>query len=456
MEHYLISTSSEDLSQAHMPTTISLVDHPATAWTKPKVTTSEKLLEAACPKQHRRCQRLVQSSFNRSGLREGHISASDNGFVWAAYHAYSAHHHLVIRPEDVWFAILTQMSFYINAHAEELRSFFVDHEGQKELNAVHDVADFGFLAVQMTELIAKNVIDPELREWVMPSFTTTTADDKVVGAVLFMGAMQSYFSYKMSIDCGLPSVTLLGEVSDWIDILRRLDKIDLLGEEPRQFASMLRPIVRHMILSFESPTNGEVAHFWNTIVHRHALFSGTDYLSGWLTAFCYWSETGETKRLGNRNVLFEDTKFPIVDIDDIPAGFASVPVKVDDRGDMYQATMVAGSIGIAAMESNVSSRDGVETLPASTALSELAGQQTLDSETSSMDDSNRRVLNTIQPISGWWIYENEAQEQAGAREAEKKRLRDEMDKNREDLKYGSEQWRNYFTMYRRLEELEAY
>lgn len=47
--------------------------------------------------------------------------------------AYSNHCHLEIRPEDVWFAIIAQLSFYINRHAEELRGKFVPFEGEKEL-----------------------------------------------------------------------------------------------------------------------------------------------------------------------------------------------------------------------------------------------------------------------------------------------------------------------------------
>lgn len=50
----------------------------------------------------------------------------------------------------------------INAHAEELRDTFVDHAGKKTLtivapNASLDNADFGDLAVKMTERIDENV-----------------------------------------------------------------------------------------------------------------------------------------------------------------------------------------------------------------------------------------------------------------------------------------------------------
>lgn len=171
------------------------------------------------------------------------------------------------------------------------------------------------MATRMTEMIAKNVNDPELRDWVMPSFTTTTYSDKVVGSILFMGAMQKYFSFGMSVSCGLPSVTLMGVVEDWRDILGRLDKLDQLGEEPALFAKMRRPVLLHMVLSFENPTSDEVVHFWNIIVHRNRRGSGTDYLSGWLAAFCFWDEDGKAKRVSEANIQFGNVAYPTVDID---------------------------------------------------------------------------------------------------------------------------------------------
>lgn len=96
-----------------------------------------------------------------------------------AYHAYSAHHHLCIRPEDVWFAILTQITFYINAHAEGLRSFFVAHEGKKQLEAISEIRNFALLAVQMGDIVGNNVVDPSLKDWVLPGFSTTTHTDIV-------------------------------------------------------------------------------------------------------------------------------------------------------------------------------------------------------------------------------------------------------------------------------------
>jgi hypothetical protein len=48
-------------------------------------------------------------------------------------------------------------------------------------------------------LIAKNVVDPELRTWIMPDFSTTEESDSVVAAILMMGALQQYFEYRFSL-----------------------------------------------------------------------------------------------------------------------------------------------------------------------------------------------------------------------------------------------------------------
>ncbi|RJE24910.1 hypothetical protein PHISCL_02742 [Aspergillus sclerotialis] len=59
----------------------------------------------------------------------------------------------------------------------------------------------------MTEIIEEIVVDPELRTCVMPVFSTTTSSDKVVAADLMMDALQKYFKYEMTLQCGIPSAT---------------------------------------------------------------------------------------------------------------------------------------------------------------------------------------------------------------------------------------------------------
>jgi hypothetical protein len=48
-------------------------------------------------------------------------------------YAYNSHEDIVLSPDDIWLMICTYSSEYINGNAEQLRSLFVDHEGQKKL-----------------------------------------------------------------------------------------------------------------------------------------------------------------------------------------------------------------------------------------------------------------------------------------------------------------------------------
>lgn len=126
------------------------------------------LLEGACFNEYLDCKEIIQSSFASLSKSSSSIDPSANGFVYSAIHAYSDHFHLNISPEDVWVAIITQLSFNINLHAEELQGKFVAFEGKKELVAIaigsRYSVDFGALAKALAVEVEHNVVDPELRE----------------------------------------------------------------------------------------------------------------------------------------------------------------------------------------------------------------------------------------------------------------------------------------------------
>lgn len=424
-----------------MPVTLETASHPARKWEGNPVSDASKLLEKASPKDFRRSKRIIQSSFSPQLFSESHVSPSDNGFVRAVYLAYSHHHHLTLRPEDVWFSILTQLNFFINAHAEELRSFFVSHDGQKDLEVVeagtiHSV-DFGNLAIRMTEMIEKNILDPELRTWIMPEFSTTTKSDRVVAAILMMGSLQKYFTYTMSLLCGIPTVTLLGEREDWAHMLAKLDKIPQLGKEPTRFAELLRPVLQRFVASFDNPTSPEVLDFWSKCADRSSGGSGPDYFSGWITAFCFWDEDGKAlypKERGGSDSLVSLTKeragceldgvyFHLVDTKDIPLGSVSVPVTVNNNGVTVKTKMLAGMVGIQATSSgSMLDADRGHT------------HRRFDSETFKHvlvpyipgPPTESPGLDSLQPLSGWWMYETEDAEVTEAREKEKKKIKDEL------------------------------
>lgn len=377
-----------------MPVTIKPISHGAS--TLPSTRTTQdltSLLRQARTEHSQECEQIDRFCFTNADL-DSKFCFSANGFVSTAIEAYNKHYHLTIRPEDVWFAILSQLSLWINANAEEARGIFVAHEGKKDLVVgLQQGNDNGEFAEQMTREIEKSATDPELREWIMPAFTTTTATDAVVATILIMGDLPKRVQFIGCSERGIPSVTLLGELSDWEELHTKLDKLETFGTEPAQFGCLLKPVISRFIESFHDPTSKNVVQFWDRMVSDECSNSGA--CGGWISAFCFWSEQGEN--LNDRHIQFRGGRgynldgmvYHTIASDEIPPGYAYLPVKVNDDGNKVATIIVAGSLG-----TKYTSSDGAS-----------AG--------------SGAGLDSVNPVSGWGMFVKKggADETAKASEA---------------------------------------
>jgi len=286
---------------------------------------------------------IIQSSASGDDGKSSSVSGAEYGLVSAIQHAYNTHHNLVLRPDDIWQAILTQFSFYVNAHAEELRDKFVDFEGKKKLTIemygnLFSV-NFGEFANRMVdEQIKTNIKDPEVTDWLLPGFTTTRVADRVAASVTIMSTLQSYFSYGCMLMCGIPEVTLLGTLEDWRSLRNKVDgllKYDVNGSKVmKQWSKLLATVIDQMILSVEGkPDIG----FWDTVCSYKGGGSGPTYLSGWVTAFAVFDQKGDWQ-----GGVPTGRSWPQIETGDIPVGTISVPVLVNDNGVEYDTQMIAG------------------------------------------------------------------------------------------------------------------
>ncbi|KAJ7123548.1 hypothetical protein C8R44DRAFT_783999 [Mycena epipterygia] len=390
-----------------MPVTFSPAQHPATSKDVQSVTATQ-ILQKACPNQFEQVDRIMQYSVGgRSGPLDMlfKIVPNENGFVNTVLSAYNHHYALVIRPDDVWLAIVSQFSFYVNANAELLRANFVAHEGKRELEIFGDIPpDFGALSRQMGEMIHKNVVDPSLRDWILPQFSTTTTSDTTMGSMLMMATMKKYFNYKMSFLCGLPRVTLEGKRQDWELVLRRLEKLKEYGLETTAWYHLLVPVVSRFLQAFDNPNSPDNYDFWQKVACNESFGSGSSYWSGWITAFCVFSTEGrwcgpklDTNRVQSKapesmssrrfwasytrpfqesrpHLTLDGTEYPIIDTTAVPSGYAEVDVLINNNGSEFPCVIVAGLVGMGFS----SSRD-------------LAVSSTGKND-------------TVRPVIGWWMY----------------------------------------------------
>ncbi|KZW02463.1 hypothetical protein EXIGLDRAFT_734586 [Exidia glandulosa HHB12029] len=383
-----------------MPVTFTVAQHdlaPVEGLSESRVKTAHALLS---PAHRKECKELFNSSF---GNLDAALPAADpvlynnNGLIHTVVRAYNLHHALVLRPDDIWLAILVQFSFFVNepGNSKRLRGRFVAHEGQEEL-VVLDVgsrytADFGRMARTMTDLLATRIVDPQLREWIVPDFSTTTENDRIVASVLMMSTLQEFFSYTFGMLCGLPRVTLEGERADWESLVRRADRIQDYGGDAVLWHRLLMPVLERFVRTFDACAgsqagvrdDAELHAFWSKIVHWRRGGSGPSFLSGWLTAFCVFDAKGkwipdQREDMENErdiHLLLDGAAYPIVQSGDIPAGCAGVPVKLDDNGVMFDTLMVAG----------------------------LAGSRVLSTSDEQASDVGR--FDTLAPLAAWWLFE---------------------------------------------------
>jgi hypothetical protein len=276
-----------------------------------------------------------------SEKEKGNVISNPRGLIGAASVAYNMHHDLVLRPDDVWQAIVTQFSFYVQANAEALRDKLVSHEGKKELVVCSSgslfSAPYGSMAKSMLLEIAKNVKDPSITEWLSPNFTTTTDTDRVAAAISVMATMQAYFNYTFGICCGLPSVELLGTVEDWQMLLakaKRLGEFDLKGKtHMAKWQAMLLPVLEEFVKTKQGVDNMD---WWQRICHYTGGGSGPTWLSGWITVFAVFD--GEGKWQGNCS----GSEWPRIDTGDLPTAVLTCPVTVNDNGKEYKTHIFAG------------------------------------------------------------------------------------------------------------------
>lgn len=237
------------------------------------------------PYDENNCTEVVQTSeFPKNS------DLSGQSFINTVVDAYSFHHNLVIRPDDIWAAMMTQFSFYVSKNAEDLRDKFANFGGKETVAVVlpgtlKDLKSDEFNKL-MSDQVGANVTDAGLKEWIFPKFSTTTDSDTVTVGLTFMASMKAYFQ-PQSLACGIPNVTLEGSAQDWQDLLDKLEKLKEYKLE--KWYDLLKPVIQQFVNAKQGTVD---TVFWQRICHYEPNASATTYLSGWITVFCVFDKDG--------------------------------------------------------------------------------------------------------------------------------------------------------------------
>lgn len=285
----------------------------------------------------------------------------DNGFLGTIDTAYNQHHDLVLRPDDIWLAVLNQVIALVSKNSEAFRATFVTHEGKENVRVtVESVNDVDEFVSKVTSTVNDMLSTDDMKQWAVPDFSTTTDSDKMVFGIAMLSTLKEYFALEMHNLCRAPSIRILGTVEDWKDLRGRIERLtDYISDEvvndirynekwrlcpvdfPSKWKAMLLDIVDNFIQCYEGDPNYD---FFGKIYH-YEKNNGSGipgYITGWLSVFSLINQNGVVGYYTEVNGCAID--YPAITKSGINSGCFSVPVKVIDAqmGEEYKTTLLAG------------------------------------------------------------------------------------------------------------------
>ncbi len=268
----------------------------------------------------------------------------------AVHLAFSQHRPLVLTPDAVWLTLAQGFAQHINNHAEALRSRFVGHKGKIELRVdaqlLTTAEDWSAVVHQWSANISEHV-GLGLYELMICNFSTTTPVVKTASEVAMMDAFQRYFEYEVRFICGIPTVTLKGTVTDWVEIRRRVDVIE--GYHLEWWTDRLKPLCDAFI---ETAKGVPLRTFWRHIYSPKEIYGG-EAITGWLADLFPYINDYRTEAPTVRNPILGIVREKLttqngLSPNSVPSGLSQAPflLKMPPTQDKQELELVAGFIGV--------------------------------------------------------------------------------------------------------------
>ncbi|KAF2175984.1 hypothetical protein K469DRAFT_608735, partial [Zopfia rhizophila CBS 207.26] len=290
------------------------------------------------------------------------VYQSQDSLVRGAIEAGVKKQHLVLRPEDAWFTILTQLSFYMrkNWDHQNVSDKWDNLPGLSPPPGILDFALYQMLDLWMNEVFKQRNKTDWLLDWVLPGFQTVpsaplgmqkSADEMMAMALMMTSPTPSLATMgDITCECGFPSVTLLGTQAVWKKLLDKLDRLGEFGSEADQYSRNLRPILSRFVVSFERPNDLSIRRFWNDMVmstSKQKLCKKTSVVTGWINGFHYWDGAGNLLRddwsTPGDPVVLDNITYPFRRIQDLPNAYNRLLICIaSDTPEMMNAEIIVG------------------------------------------------------------------------------------------------------------------
>ncbi|QTF49593.1 hypothetical protein qu_702 [Acanthamoeba polyphaga mimivirus] len=205
--------------------------------------------------------------------------------------AWANHLPVSLRPDDFWIQILTQFATHVNLNSELYQKYFSNKDnpdsetqisiGYTDFDNVQDVPIDDFvqkILSKLNECIERNDLITKLQ----CDFTTSNSITLLTSQIAFMYMADKFFSYKMILGCGIPSIKLDGTIDDWTNLKSKIRTLlEIADDKIKSWLSNLEIITNKIITSIKYP--GVFVNFWKKMFYVERCGSGSQTCSkGWI------------------------------------------------------------------------------------------------------------------------------------------------------------------------------
>jgi hypothetical protein len=278
--------------------------------------------------------------------------STSNALFDAAHLAFSMHYPLVLSPDAIWLTVVQGLATHVALNAEALRNRFVGFEGTKTLLIRDDSLVRGSCAQawpglldQFSELVRDSIGDQNHTR-IVADFSTTGPVERTASEIVLMAAMKPYFKYCLQTLCGIPCITLRGNVGDWESIRDRASGFEGLGLD------FWLPPLMQVLDGFVAASRGKIDPDWWKSIYKWKEESGGPYIDGWLTWLLPYTditlpERGPQQARRVRNPLLSGTdRGWALTPDRLPPSLSRVPFEWNYLGKVYDYEFAAGLSGV--------------------------------------------------------------------------------------------------------------
>ena len=240
----------------------------------------------------RKFQTVIQPIFKKSKISKlddikwlTPPRTGDTVFHGGYYHylstAWKKHYSIVLKPDDIWNIILSELTVEINKNSADYATLFTTTPEAKQTIIVltGDVESIDPLAVVDA---LKNRVPSDVNAF-LPRFSTTTDANILANSIVFCDMVSPYYNYCTKL-CGIPKILILGEQEDWSMLAERICNLTTIFTTGLLNTYLKNCHITALALYYAICDPKNTAFFKDIFKIRHC-GSGSDEVNGWMLSF---------------------------------------------------------------------------------------------------------------------------------------------------------------------------